>query len=83
MLLHSRQAPGERRPKYVNALVEESFKLAYHGARADKQNFNIMVEQSLDPAAGQADLFPQEITRVVEFDFKRGLCDGKKSSGKW
>ena len=24
-----------------------------------------MVEQSLDPAAGQADLFPQEITRVL------------------
>jgi signal transduction histidine kinase len=65
MLLHSRQAPGERRPIDVNALVEESFKLAYHGARADKQNFNIMVEQSLDPAAGQADLFPQEITRVL------------------
>jgi GAF domain-containing protein/anti-sigma regulatory factor (Ser/Thr protein kinase) len=65
MLLHSRQGSGERRPIDVNALVEESFKLAYHGARADKQNFNIMVEQSLDPAAGKADLFPQEITRVL------------------
>ena len=65
MLLHSRQGSGERRLIDVNALVEESFKLAYHGARADKQNFNIMVEQSLDPAAGKADLFPQEITRVV------------------
>ena len=65
MLLHSRQGSGERRPTDVNALVEESFKLAYHGARADKQNFNVMVEQSLDPAAGQADLFPQEITRVL------------------
>ena len=65
MLLHSRQGSGERRLIDVNALVEESFKLAYHGARADKQNFNIMVEQSLDPAAGQADLFPQEITRVL------------------
>ena len=36
-----------------------------HGARAEKQNFDIMVEQSLDPAAGKADLFPQEITRVL------------------
>jgi signal transduction histidine kinase len=65
MLLHSRQGSGERRPIDVNALVEESFKLAYHGARADKHNFNVMVEQSLDPAAGKADLFPQEITRVL------------------
>ena len=65
MLLHSRQGSGERRPVDVNALIEESFNLAYHGARADKQNFNVMVEQSLDPAAGKADLFPQEITRVL------------------
>jgi len=64
-LLHSREGSGERRPIDVNALVEESLKLAYHGARADKQSFNIMVEQSLDPAAGKADLFPQEITRVL------------------
>ncbi|MGA9005171.1 MAG: ATP-binding protein, partial [Pseudolabrys sp.] len=39
--------------------------LAYHGARADKRNFNVMVERSLDPAVGKADLFPQEITRVL------------------
>jgi signal transduction histidine kinase len=65
MLLHSRQGSGERRPIDVNALVEESLNLAYHGARAEKQNFDVMVEQSLDPAAGKADLFPQEITRVL------------------
>jgi signal transduction histidine kinase len=65
MLLHSRQGAGERRLIDVNALVEESFNLAYHGARAEKQSFDVMVEQSLDPAAGKADLFPQEITRVL------------------
>ena len=65
MLLHSRQGSGERRPVDVNALIEESFNLAYHGARADKRNFNVMVERSLDPAVGKADLFPQEITRVL------------------
>ena len=65
MLLHSRQGSGERRLIDVNALVEESFNLAYHGARAEKKNFDVMVEQSLDPAAGKADLFPQEITRVL------------------
>ncbi len=65
MLLHSRQGSGERRPVDVNALVEESLNLAYHGARAEKQNFNITLERSFDPAAGEVDLFPQEITRVL------------------
>ena len=65
MLLHSRQEAGEHRPVEINALVEGSLNLAYHGARAAKQGFNITLEQSLDPAAGMVDVFPQEITRVL------------------
>jgi signal transduction histidine kinase len=65
MLLHSHQGSGEHRSAVINAIVEESLKLAYHGARAEKQNFNIMVEQSFDPLAGEADIFPQEVTRVL------------------
>jgi two-component system, NtrC family, sensor kinase len=65
MLLHSRQGSGEHRPVDINALVEESLNLAYHGARAEKQGFNITLERSFDPAAGEIDLFPQEITRVL------------------
>jgi two-component system NtrC family sensor kinase len=65
MLLHSRQGSGEHRPIDINAVVEESLNLAYHGARAEKQGFNITLERSLDPAAGEVDLFPQEITRVL------------------
>src|SRR5450759_3181098 len=65
MLLHSRQGTGEHRPIDINALVEESLNLAYHGARAEKQGFNITLERSFDPAAGEVDLFPQEITRVL------------------
>jgi GAF domain-containing protein len=65
MLLHSREGSGEHRPVEVNALVEESLNLAYHGARAEKQGFNITLERSFDPAAGEVDLFPQEITRVL------------------
>ena len=65
MLLHSRQGSGERRLVDVNALVDESFNLAYHGARAEKQGFNITLERSFDPAAGEVDLFPQDITRVL------------------
>ena len=65
MLLHSRQGSGEHRPVDINALVEESLNLAYHGARAETQGFNITMERSFDPAAGEADLFPQDITRVL------------------
>jgi signal transduction histidine kinase len=65
MLLHSREGSGEHRPVDVNGLVEESLNLAYHGARAEKQGFNITLERSFDPAAGEVDLYPQEVTRVL------------------
>jgi signal transduction histidine kinase len=64
MLLHSREGAGEHRPADINALVEESLNLAYHGARAEKSGFNIKLERDLDPKAGLIDLYPQEITRV-------------------
>ncbi|MGC2336485.1 MAG: GAF domain-containing protein, partial [Pseudolabrys sp.] len=65
MLLHSRSGAGDHRPVEINAVVEESLNLAYHGARAEKQGFNITLERSFDPAAGEVDVFPQEITRVL------------------
>ena len=65
MLLHSREGSGERRLVDVNALVEESLNLAFHGARAEKQSFNVTLERSFDPTAGEVDVFPQEITRVL------------------
>ena len=65
MLLHSREGSGEHRLIDINALVEESLNLAYHGARAEKQGFNITMEKSFDPSAGEADVFPQEVTRVL------------------
>ena len=65
MLLHSRQGSGEHRPVDINALLDDSHNLAYHGARAEKQGFTITLKRSFDPAAGEVDLFPQEITRVL------------------
>ena len=41
MLLHSRQGSGEHRLVDINALIDESLNLAYHGARAEKQGFTI------------------------------------------
>ncbi len=64
MLLHSRQGSGEHRPTDINAIVEESLNLAFHGARAEKAGFNITLKRDLDPAAGQIDVYAQEISRV-------------------
>ena len=65
MLLHSRQGSGEHQPADINMIVEDSLNLAYHGARAEKQDFNVTLERSFDPTAGNVDLFRQEITRVL------------------
>jgi signal transduction histidine kinase len=65
MLQHSREGSGEHRPVDVNALVEESLNLAWHGARAEKQSFEIALKQSFDPSAGEVDVFPQDIRRAL------------------
>jgi signal transduction histidine kinase len=64
MLLHSREGSGEHRPSDINAVVEESLNLAYHGARAERPAFNVTLERDFDPAAGMVDIYPQEIARV-------------------
>jgi signal transduction histidine kinase len=64
MLLHSRSGSSEPRRVEINAIIDESLNLAYHGARAEKQSFNVTLERELDPEAGMAEVFPQEITRV-------------------
>ena len=65
MLLHSREGSGEHRLADINAIVDESLNLAYHGARAEKPNFNVTMQRSFDPTVGTADVYPQEITRVL------------------
>jgi GAF domain-containing protein len=65
MLLHSREGSGERRASDLNALVRESLNLAYHGARAERSDFNITLQQDLDPDAGLVDVYPQELTRAL------------------
>jgi PAS domain S-box-containing protein len=65
MLRHSREGSGEHRPADINAIVDESLNLAYHGARAEKAGFSIALQRDLDPSVGMADVYPQEITRVL------------------
>jgi two-component system NtrC family sensor kinase len=66
ILEHSRGASGERRKVDLNALVEAALNLAYHGARAQDQNFNfnIALERDLDRGIAPIELVPQDMTRV-------------------
>ena len=65
MLQHSREGSGEHRPVDINTIVDESLNLAYHGARAEKAGFSIALQRDLDPSVGMAEVYPQEITRVL------------------
>ena len=65
MLAHSREGGGERRRVDVNALLEETLGLAWHGARAEHPGFNVTIEKRLDANVGELDLFPQEFARVL------------------
>ena len=65
MLQHSRDSSSEHRVIDINALVEESLNLAWHGARAETHGFEIKLKQSFDPSAGGADVFPQDIRRAL------------------
>jgi two-component system, NtrC family, sensor kinase len=82
MLLHSREGAGECRAVDINALVDESLNLAYHGARAEKQGFNISLEREFDPAVGIAEVYPQEITRVFLNLISNGFYAARKRAAE-
>jgi two-component system, NtrC family, sensor kinase len=64
MLEHSRGSSGERRSVDLNGLIEEALNLAYHGARAQDQTFNITLERDFTQGIAPIELVPQDITRV-------------------
>ena len=82
MLLHYREGSGERRPVSINALADESLNLAYHGARAENQEFKIRLERSFDPTTGELDLFPQEMTRALLNLISNGFYAAMKRKAK-
>lgn len=64
MLLYSRGTPGELRPTDINALLDESVNLAYHGLRAKDSSFNISIERDYDASIGKIEAVAQDISRV-------------------
>ena len=69
---------GERREVDLNALIDEALNLAYHGARAQDQSFNITLERGFDPALRPIALMPQDMTRVFLNLFGNGFYATKK-----
>jgi two-component system, NtrC family, sensor kinase len=78
MLEHSRGESGERREVDLNNLVEEALNLAYHGARAQDQKFNITLERDFADAIAPIELAPQDMTRVFLNLFGNGFYAATK-----
>src|SRR6266403_6273883 len=78
MLEHSRGGTGERRGVDLNGLIEEALNLAYHGARAQDQNFNITLERDFARGIAPIELVPQDITRVCLNMFGNGFYAATK-----
>ena len=64
MLQHSRGGSGDWQATDLNALVEEALNLAYHGARAQDQSFNITLERDFDRNLAPVEVVPQDVMRV-------------------
>src|SRR5947209_5044741 len=82
MLEHSRGTSGKRRSVDLNGLIEEALNLAYHGARAQDQSFNITVERDYAAAMPLIDLAPLDITRVFLNLFSNGFYAATKRQNK-
>jgi two-component system, NtrC family, sensor kinase len=73
MLEHSRGSSVERRMVDLNALIDEALNLAYHGARAQDQSFNIAVERDFGGDIAPIEVNPQDMTRVFLNIFSNGF----------
>src|SRR6202022_4927340 len=76
MLEHSRG--GERRSVDLNGLIEEALNLAYHGARAQDQSFNITLERDFGRGITPIGLVPQDVARVCLNLFGNGFYAATK-----
>jgi two-component system NtrC family sensor kinase len=73
MLEHSRGTSGERRTVDISALTDDALNLAYHGARARDQRFNVILQRDFGNAKAPIELSPQDVTRVLLNLFSNGF----------
>jgi signal transduction histidine kinase len=78
MLEHSRGGTGERHSVDLHGLIEEALNLAYHGARAQDQTFQVTLERDFAPGIVPIELVPQDVTRVLLNLFGNGFYAANK-----
>ena len=57
----------------LNAVIDEALNLAYHGARAQDQSFNITLERDFGDGIAPIEVNPQDMTRVFLNLFANGF----------
>jgi PAS domain S-box-containing protein len=78
MLAHSRGGSGDWQRVDLNGLIDEALNLAYHGARAQDQTFNIALEREFGRNIEPIELVPQDVTRVFLNLFGNGFYAADK-----
>jgi len=78
MLEHSRGSSGERRSVNLNTLVDEALNLAYHGARAQDQSFNVTLQRDFNEGIASITLAPQDVTRMLLNLFVNGFYAARR-----
>ena len=73
MLQHSRLGNLNKELIDINALCEETIKLAYHGYRAKEKTFNAAFETRFDPDLPKVNAVPQDLGRVILNIINNGL----------
>jgi hypothetical protein len=73
MLEHSRGSSTERRMVDLNVVIDEALSLAYHGARAQDQSFDITLERDFGEGIAPIEVNPQDMTRVFLNIFGNGF----------
>jgi signal transduction histidine kinase len=64
MLMHSRGHAGDHQLTNLNSLLAEYVKLAYHGMRAQNQNFNVTIQEQYDPTLEPVSVVAHDLGRV-------------------
>ncbi len=65
MLQHSRKSSAVKEITDINNLCDEFLRLSYHGLRAKDKSFNATLVTDFDENSPKANIFPQDMGRVV------------------
>jgi C4-dicarboxylate-specific signal transduction histidine kinase len=65
MLLHARKSTGQKELISIHPLIDEYFRLSYHGLRAKNKAFNAVMRTDFDKRIDKVNIVPQDMGRVL------------------